>query len=77
MGLPDSAAYYFFKEASFLSKKEEHWFFYFFQGLNTNPQNLSIFLRDEAQRENKNRKEKLVKGVFVVFDLFSKADVVV
>jgi hypothetical protein len=77
VGLPDSAAYYFLKEASFLSKKEEHWFFYFFQGLNTNPQNLSIFLRDEAQRENKNRKEKLVKGVFVVFDLFSKADVVV
>lgn len=50
VGLPDSAAYYYLKEASFLSKKEERWTFYFFQGLNTSPQNLSIFLRDEAQR---------------------------
>ena len=78
VGLPDAAVYYFFKEGSFLSRKEERWSFYFFQGLNANPQNLSIYLRDEAQKENKiNGKEKLIKGVFVVYDLFSRADVVV
>lgn len=46
VGLPDCAVYYFVKEGSFLSKKEERWMFYFFQGLNTNPQNMSIYLRD-------------------------------
>jgi len=56
VGLPDAAAYYYVKEASFLSKKEERWMFYLFQGLNTNPQNLSIFMRDEAQKENKGSK---------------------
>lgn len=77
MGVPDAAAYYYFKEGSFLSKKEERWTFYLFQGLNSNPQNLSIFLRDEAARENKGGKEKLSKGVFVIFDLFSRCDVVI
>jgi tetratricopeptide (TPR) repeat protein len=77
VGLPDVAAYYYLKEASFLSRKEERWSFYFFQGLNANPQNLSIYLRDEAQRENKTGKEKLVKGVFAIYDLFGRSDVVI
>lgn len=46
VGPPDAALYYYFKDGGFLSKKEERWTFYFFQGLNTNPQNLSIYLRD-------------------------------
>lgn len=76
VGLPDAAAYYFVKEASFLSKKEERWSFFLFQGLNTNPQNLSIYLRDEAQRESKG-KERLARGVFLVYDLFNRSDVVI
>ena len=51
--------------------------FYFFSGLNTNPQNLSIFLRDEVQKENKNSKEKLVKGQFIVYNIFNKNDCVI
>ena len=77
VGLPDAAAYYYCKEATFLSKKEERWTFYLFQGLNTNPQNLSIHMRDEAQRHKPTNKEKLSKGVFMVFDIFNKWDVVV
>lgn len=77
VGVPDAVAFYFFKEATFLSRKEERWVFHLFQGLNTNPQNLSIYLRDEAQRQKGNGKEKLTKGVFVVYDLFSKWDVVI
>ena len=46
VGTPDAAVYYFFKEGSFLSRKEERWSFYLFRGLNANPQNLSIYLRD-------------------------------
>lgn len=53
IGLPDSVIYNYVKEGSLFSKKEEKFIFYFIQGLNTNPQNLSIFLRDEIQRESK------------------------
>jgi hypothetical protein len=51
--------------------------FTFFQGLNTNPQNLSIFLRDKAVTSNKHSREKLMKGQFVIYEIFGKHDCVV
>lgn len=77
IGLADCAVYHYVKEGSLFSKKEERCVFYFFSGLNANPQNLSIFLRDEVQKENKHSKEKLVKGQFVVYDMFNGNDCVV
>lgn len=50
---------------------------WFFQGLNVYPQNLSILLRDWSSKEAKLSKERLVKGVFVLYDFFEKYDAMV
>jgi hypothetical protein len=56
IGLADTAAYCYSKDVGFFGKKDERLTFTFFQGLNTNPQNLSLFLRDKVARVNKQSK---------------------
>lgn len=68
----------YLKEGTFLSKKEERCCLWFFQGLNVYPQNLSLLLRDWAHKEAKiNPKDKLVRGLFAVYDVFEREDCVV
>lgn len=71
LGLADTAVYHYTKDAGFFGKKEERIIFTFLQGLNTNPQNLSIFLRDMVNNISKQSKEKLSKGQFLVYDIFN------
>lgn len=56
LGLADTAVYHYVKDAGFFGKKEERITFTFFEGLNTNPQNLSIFLRDMVNSISKQSK---------------------
>lgn len=77
MGPADCCIMQYYKEGSFLSKKEEKCLFWFFQGLNVYPHNLSLQMKSWAEREAKQHKEKLVKVVFVVYDMFEKYDAMI
>lgn len=51
---------------------------WFFQGLNVNPPNLSLLLKDWAHKEARtNPKDKLVRGLFVIYDVFEQEDCMV